>query len=846
MTEWTTPLTDWQFKATEEQAWMPARVPGCVHTDLLRGGRIDAPFVGTNEKRLQWIDKQDWEYRTTFDLTPELSAAGKLELVFEGLDTYADVYANGRLVLSADNMFRVWTVDVKAALKPAGNELRIVFRSPIQEGLRLLEANGYGLPASNDDAATGELGDKKVSVFTRKAPYHYGWDWGPRFVTSGIWRNVYLRGWTGARVNDLYIRQDDVTAEAAKLTALVELEAESAGDVTVRVVTEGAVWETRANVQAGTTTVSLPLELASPKLWWSRGLGEQHLYAFKASVVSPEGAELANRSVRTGLRSVKLIRKPDARGSSFTFEVNGVPTFAKGANHIPNDSFASEVTAERYRHEVASAAESNYNMLRVWGGGIYEQDIFYELCDEYGILVWQDFMFACSMYPGDQAFLDSVRAEAADNVRRLRNHPSIALWCGNNEIDGAWQHYNEEGGWGWKKLYTYEQREKIWADYEAVFHKLLPEVVEAMSPTVAYWPSSPMQGLTNDASQHAGNDTPNGDIHFWAVWHAQEPFENYKNNIGRFMSEYGFQSFPEYKTVRSFAEESDMALDSEVMLHHQKNGRGNFLIKDYSDRYMKDAKDFKSFLYMSSVLQAEGMKTAIEAHRRAMDYCMGTLYWQINDCWPVASWSSMDYYGRWKATQYYAKRSFAETLVSIDQNGDAVSVHIVTDALSPIDGTLAWTLFDFDGNALKSGSAAASVAANSAAVVLELSAGELLEGRDPNRSVLVAELAVAGKVIGVNEHYFAYSRFLQLSEPNIAVREVPGSEGAAFELSATKLAKQVWLQADEEGIFDDNFFDLVPGRSRIVRFLKRGAAEKAFAPASPGKLDVTSMVDYAK
>lgn len=845
MNEWKEPLANWQFRAMDDEAWLPAHVPGCVHTDLLKNGKIEAPFVGTNEKALQWIDKKDWEYRTTFDVSPGRIGSGKLELVCEGLDTYADVFINDELILSADNMFRTWIADVKPYVRASGNRLRIVFRSPIEEGLRKLEGNGLGYPAPNDDSAIGGLGDKKVSMFSRKAPYHYGWDWGPRFVTSGIWRSIYLRGWGGLRLSDAFIRQDAVSAEIAKLTAVIEIESERDREIALNVSTNGSDWSRSYIVKAGVQTVELPLAIASPQLWWSRGLGGQPMYTF--AVAASEGnATLSRSSVRTGLRSVKLIRKPDAKGSSFYFEVNGIPVFAKGANHIPNDSFANEVTAERYRHEVASAAESNYNMLRVWGGGIYERDTFYELCDEYGILVWQDFMFACSMYPGDRAFLDNVRAEAVDNVRRLRNHPSIALWCGNNEIDGAWSQYNEEGGWGWKKLYTTQQRAKLWADYEAVFHRVLPEVVEAMAPDIAYWPSSPMQDITNDASQHAGNDTPNGDIHFWAVWHAQEPFENYKTNVGRFMSEYGFQSFPELKTVRSFAGEADMALDSEVMLHHQKNGRGNFLIKDYSDRYMKDAKDFTAFLYMSSVLQAEGMKTAIEAHRRAMDYCMGTLYWQINDCWPVASWSSMDYYGRWKATQYYAKRSFREVIVSIDQEEDRLSFHVVSDSLAPLEGTLAWKMVDFSGNVLKIGSVPARVAANSANVVLELSVCELLEGRDPNRTLVVAELLRGNQAVETKEHFFAYSKFLELSAPEISVLEVEGRNGTKFELSSRSLAKQVWLQSDEEGIFTDNFFDLVPGRPRTVQFLKRGEGGQAFAPASPGKFVVTSMIDYAK
>ncbi|UUZ86276.1 hypothetical protein LJK88_24420 [Paenibacillus sp. P26] len=425
----------------------------------------------------------------------------------------------------------------------------------------------------------------------------------------------------------------------------------------------------------GMNRVELEVRVEQPKLWWCRGLGNPYLYTFQAQPLDRDRI-VAEKSVRTGLRSMKLVRQQDVEGTSFYIELNGLPVFAKGANHIPNDSFITEVTYERYKHEVGAAVESNMNMLRVWGGGIYEQDAFYELCDEYGSLVWQDFMFACSMYPGDEAFLANVRAEAEENVKRLRNHPCIALWCGNNEIDTAWSHYDEQAGWGWKQQYTADLRERIWADYEAVFHRILPEAVEEYAPGTAYWPSSPMTGLTGDRTQHAHSSTTSGDIHYWGVWHAVEPFEKYNVHIGRFMSEYGFQSFPEYRSVRAYAEEKDLALESEVMLAHQKNGRGNQLIKQYMDMYLPGPKDFPSFLYLSQVLQAEAMKTAIEAHRRRKPFCMGSLYWQMNDCWPVASWAGMDYYGRWKALQYYAKRSFSDILLSIDGTSGAGSTSI--------------------------------------------------------------------------------------------------------------------------------------------------------------------------
>ncbi|GAB1155345.1 glycoside hydrolase family 2 protein [Paenibacillus illinoisensis] len=837
---------NWTFKACEDQEWLPAQVPGCVHTDLLKLDKIPDPFYGTNEKEIQWIDKKDWEYRTVFDINEDLLSQEHLEIVFDGLDTYADVYVNDQHVLSADNMFRVWNVDVKSIVKASGNVLRIRFRSPIQEDLPKLEKLGYALPASNDQSDVGGLGDKRVSIFARKAPYHYGWDWGPRFVTSGIWREARLEGWSEVRINDVFIRQNEVTASAASLTAIVEVETFNPIETIIRIGTDGQTWEQAASLQAGVQTIEIPVSINEPKLWWSRGLGDPHMYSFVTEVLKGEQV-LADSTVKTGLRSIRLVRDKDEAGASFYFELNGVAVFAKGANHIPNDSFITEITAERYRHEIVSAAESNMNMLRVWGGGIYEEDVFYELCDEYGLLVWQDFMFACSMYPGDEAFLNSVRHEAIDNVKRLRNHPSIVLWCGNNEIDSAWAHYIEDGGWGWKKDYNAEQREKIWADYEAIFHELLPEVVEAYAPGVDYWPSSPLVSLTNDEKQHANPSTSEGDIHYWGVWHSVEPFENYNVYVGRFMSEYGFQSFPEYKSVRKYAEEEDLALESEVMLAHQKNGAGNRLIKQYMDMYMHEPKDFPSFLYMSQVLQAEAMKTAIEAHRRRKPYCMGTLYWQMNDCWPVASWAGMDYFGNWKALQYYAKRSFSDVLVSVDgTNEDRTDVYLISDQLQPVEGQLQVQLIGFDGTVYREEEHAVSLESNSGKQVLSLNNTDWLQGHDAAATLLRLELKQNGHANIVQEHYFAPSKDLALKQAAIQVTEVQESDGSYVVLESDTLAKQVWISTEAEGVFSDNFFDLIPGIPVKVKFTSREGLQHAGAASETGAIEVRSMADFIK
>ncbi|MDO7905948.1 glycoside hydrolase family 2 protein [Paenibacillus sp. JX-17] len=843
MNHFTLQLGDWQFRAEDENEWLPAQVPGCVHTDLLRSGRIPDPFYGTNEKEIQWVDKKNWIYRTSFQLEEQQLSPQRIELVFDGLDTYADVSLNGEQILAADNMFRIWKVDAKPYLQKGANELVILFRSPIQEDLPKLEQLGYQLPATNDQSEVGGLGDKKVSIFARKAPYHYGWDWGPRFVTSGVWREARLEGRSGVQITDLFIRQDSVTAASAELTAIAEVAADAAGEAELKVSADGLEWTKVVQLQAGVQEVEVALRIEEPRLWWSRGLGEAHLYQFRAELQTGSSTSLFERT--TGLRSARLIRQKDQAGASFYIELNGVPVFAKGANHIPNDSFTTEVTRERYRHEIASAAEANMNMLRVWGGGIYEEDDFYELCDEYGIMVWQDFMFACSMYPGDETFLNNVRAEAADNVRRLRNHPSIVLWCGNNEIDSAWAHYIENGGWGWKRDFTAEQRETIWADYQAVFHEILPKAVEQHAPGADYWPSSPLVSLSENAEQHAHPSTAEGDIHYWGVWHAVEPFENYNLHVGRFMSEYGFQSFPEYKSVRTYAEEEDMELLSDVMRAHQKNGEGNRLIREYMKMYLPEPKDFPAFLYMSQVLQAEAMKMAIEAHRRNKPHCMGTLYWQMNDCWPVASWAGMDYYGRWKALQYTAKRSFQDISVSIDgSSSGSVRIHVMNDTLTELNGILRLQVTGYDGKIKQETAYPVQSPANSAILVTVVQDDELLNGARPQEIVLTASLEAEGGVLDRKEHYMVPAKEMELPVPQLSLRPVEGSGGTRYEVTTDLLARQVWVSSEQEGYFSDNFFDLLPGEVKILEFKARSNGDQPFVPADPGPLVITSMADY--
>lgn len=794
--------------------WQPATVPGCVHTDLLANGRIEDPYYRTNERDQQWIDKMDWEYRTVFEADETLLNKQQIELYFEGLDTYAEVYLNKRLLLRADNMFREWTVDVKPALLPGANELYILFRSPIQKGVTALLEHGYPLPASNDQSEVGGLGDKRVSIFTRKAGYHYGWDWGPRFVTSGIWRPVHLRAWDSARLEDVYIRQNWLSDQQAELTAVVTVQCSRPGTYELQVaMPQGAASVKRQlRLNIGRQEVELPLIVRNPRRWWSKGLGEPYLYQVETTL-NAEQTQLDQNTTAIGLRTLRIVREPDSLGKSFYVELNGVPVFMKGANYIPNDLFLPRVTRGEYDRVIASAADVNMNMLRVWGGGVYEDDYFYDLCDRNGILVWQDFMFACSMYPGDEAFLENVRQEAIQNIIRLRNHPSIALWCGNNEIDVAWAEYDEKRGWGWKQQYTPEQRAAIWGAYDTLFHRLLPEVVLQHDPSRFYWPSSPMA----DYGELASENTQKGDIHYWGVWHGRHRFEEFRTHIGRFMSEYGFQSFPEFNTVKAYTIPADWNIESEVMAAHQRSGIGNLRIKEYMGWYYYTPKAFEPFLYVGQVLQADAIRIAVEAHRRQMPTNMGSLYWQLNDCWPVASWSSTDYYRRWKALHFHLRKAFAEVLISPVLIDGQVHIYGVSDRLTPIAGQLRLQLLDFEGKTHWSHTQPITLAANTSQRYFERSVQDVLAGADTSQLVLHATFETADGPLADNLLYFVAPKDLALPQLQPAIQVEPVADGYLLRLSAPQLAKSLYLQLTTgEGVFSDNYFDLLPGQVRQI------------------------------
>lgn len=780
----------WNFRKGNDNQWFPAKVPGTVHTDLLANKLIPDPFIGANENQLQWIENEDWQYQTTFTISKTELKHQNVILQFDGLDTFAEVYLNGAKILSADNMFRTWKVDVKRVLKVGQNKLQITFASAVKKGKEEAKKLPYTLP-----------GDEKV--FTRKAQYHFGWDWGPRFVTAGIYKKVVLRFWDNAILSKVKTNQDLSDKTLAKVVFSVDINTNKVGQYQLKINDKTE----EIQLQKGQNTLSFSYEIKNPKLWWPNGLGEAHLYPFDIHLIK-DMQVIDSQKVTLGLRTIELVQEKDDIGKSFYFKVNGQPVYMKGANVIPPDSFLPRVTDSVYQSIVKNAVDANMNMLRVWGGGVYADDAFYEACDKNGILVWQDFMFACAMYPGDEAFLENVKQEVVDNVSRLQNHPSIALWCGNNENDEGWHN------WGWQKQYKYSEADstKIWNDYQKLFHDLIPKTLDSLLPKNEnrYWPSSPSIGWGRKESLLSG------DAHYWGVWWGLEPFEMYEMKVGRFMSEYGFQGLPEKKTFLAFAKSDELNFDSDAVKNHQKHPTGYQTIKEYMARDYQVPTNFEDFIYVSQLLQAEGMKTAIEAHRRAKPNCMGTLFWQLNDCWPVTSWSSVDYYGRWKAFQYEAKRSFNPILVDITANEVNYEVRVINDEPIPHHITLVEEVMDFNGNPIDGYEVEFDIEANSNEV-LSATPKENYRAKNLRQMLISVTCTTATGKTSKGLYYFVKPKDLQLTKPNIQISKI---DDFTYEITSDVLAKNVYLSSEEDTFFSDNYFDILPRQKVTIKLTK--------------------------
>lgn len=787
----------WTVRDSGKNRSVPATVPGCIHTDLLAAGQIEDPFYRTQEFDAYWVAETDWEYTRNFKVSESFLAHEKVFLVCHGLDTLATIRVNDKEVGRTDNMFRTYEFDVSKILKRGKNSIRVCFESAVLFTER--QNTERNLPAWNLDIMVGHPG------YIRKEQCCFGWDWGIRTPSCGIWRDINLVAHSGARLSDIRVSQEHESRKKVNLTVRIETEIFGASDV------QSTVCVSRASTVVAEKTLALPtgtgvatLVLSSPELWWPNTMGEQALYDVVVMLCDRAGNELDSWTRKIGFRTLRLERRADQWGESFRFVVNGIPFFAKGANWIPADVFNNRVTPDRYRDLIESAASANMNMLRVWGGGIYEEEVFYDLCDEYGVCVWQDFMFSCSTYPTfDAGFLASVEQEAKDNIRRLRSHPSLALWCGNNEL--------EQGLVGPEWTST----SMSWEDYSRLFDNMLPSIVREFDSQTDYWPGSP-HSPCGDRTDHR-NPTC-GDAHLWDVWHGLKPFEWYRSCEHRFNSEFGFQSFPEPKTTRGYTDPVDRNITSYVMEHHQRSGPGNSIIMHYMLSWFRLPTGFDETLWASQILQGLAIKYAVEHWRRSMPRGMGTLYWQLNDTWPVASWSSIDYHHRWKALHYMARKFFAPVLVSgvEDLRSGTIDIHVTSDRLRVQELTLRWIVTDARGSELVAGEKTIRTGKHTDRRVHVLRLKSLLETRSVRDLLVWLEIHDGKQRISENLVTFARPKHLELSQsPGVSARVRANRNGRfTVTLRSKAVALWSWIELSENDFrADDNFVHLRPGVS---------------------------------
>lgn len=796
----------WEFAEEGSKEWKSATVPGTVHTDLLAHGDIQDPFRGTGEQDAAWVSERNWTYRCQPFRFKKRKTDEHVLLQFEGLDTYAKVFLNDSLILWTNNAFRSWEVEVRDLLKSKGNVLEIRFSSPTTMGETLSQFYAHPLP-----------GDPLRAV-TRKPQYHYGWDWGPALPSMGITGNIQLISYEDFRVKRSRIQVVEVSDSVAQLRGQFEVESDSPLLITCTIKSESNRSSHEFQVEPGIQVLELPFIITHPQRWWPNGLGEQKLYPLE--VTFSNGIETDHSTPRIGIRTVELDTLKDRRGSRFMFRVNGVPVFAKGANYIPQDVFLNGSNPATYRRLIRDCKAANFNMLRVWGGGIYERDIFYDLCDEAGILVWQDFMFACAMYPGDEGFTANVTEEAVEHIWRLESHPCMALWCGNNENSEGWHR------WGWQSGLSEDDREAVWDAYQTIFKETLPQLVAEHS-LLPYWESSPSLGRGDERFSTLG------DAHDWTVWHDAAPFERFEEVVPRFMSEFGFQSYPSKRALNFMIDSGLVSRAHPQVQLHQKHLRGESLIEEYMRRDFGMVPDsLEDFIYLSQVQQARGIAMGIRAQRRKMPYCMGSLYWQLNDCWPAISWSSIDYTGRWKALHHEAKRAFEPFLVSAEIVDSTLQVWCTIEGQTggrksglKAEGLL--TLMTFDHKFIAQLPITARLQENGNTLISKLPLAEVLNpGVAPGNWFARIEMEVGAQefrevlLVNAPKHWTLSSDPVELSakrKDNEWVVDVYSPEGA------------YWIELDAQlGTFSENYFHLEAGQRKRISF--RPAVNMDFHP----------------
>jgi beta-mannosidase len=787
----------WTFREANTPHWLPATVPGSVHLELLALGRIPDPFVADNELQVQWVGERDWEYRRTFAADEALLAENQVWLVCDGLDTLADVSINGQLVGHGENMFQTYRWDVKPLLRAGENEIHIRFGGPITY-VRAKDAIRH----------MGGV-EQPGTPYIRKAPCHFGWDWGPKLPPIGPWKDIRLEGYTQARLEDVYLRQRH-TPEGVVVSAEISVDRWTRKDLKaiLRLKGPGGSLQRSQVILGQDFSGVAEIQVKDPQLWWPNGYGQQPLYKVEVQLINGRTV-LDTYTAQMGLRTIELRMEDDQYGQSFEFVVNGVRIFAKGADWIPADSFPTRVSDELLDHLLGSAAAANMNMLRVWGGGVYEEERFYDLCDRYGILIWQDFIFACNVYPKDQELFENFGVEAVHNIRRLRHRASLAMWCGNNEMEMGWNH------WGWDKPENVDLK----AAYDRMFHHFIPDILAEEDPDTPYWPSSPSSGIPFQNPN--GNDR--GDAHYWDVWHGRKPFTAYRTQFPRFMSEFGFQSLPPYETVCTYAAPQDQNMTSYIMEHHQRSGSGNGLMISQMTDTFRMPKNFQSLVYLSMMLQAEGIRYGVEHWRRNMNRVAGTLIWQLNDCWPVASWASVDYFGRWKALHYAARRFYAPLMLSAEDKGTQIDLHVSSDQTSEWQGVVKWSLETLNGEKLDSGETSVTVGALQSVAVCKLDFASQVNPGNRREVVLVYELWDMEKRLQRGVQPFVANKHLSLAAPGLTWDVSEANGQVVIELHSQKTARFVELKlenGDPFTVFSDNYFDLPAGCSLTITLPK--------------------------
>lgn len=778
----------WQLSAGHRSLEsVDMQIPGTVLSGLLAAGKIKDPFYRTNEDATRALFWKDYVFTRTFDVDEELLAQQHIVLVCEGLDTLAEISINGTFLAKTDNMHRTWKFQAKKLLHPGKNEIQIVFRSV----LRFIEDYSYEAHKKINYIPCGSM---KGNQLLRKAHSMFGWDWGPQTIDAGIFRDIYLQGYSHARIEDIRIHQQHAKNVSVQ-TSITLSESVPGQKLCVELSEDGAdkplqtkLCKTNAD---GVAAVDFVIE--NSKLWWPNDYGDQPLYIVRTTLLDEDGTSLESITRRIGLRTLTISQEKDEWGNEFAFCVNGVKIFTRGGNYIPDDCLYTRITEKKLDYILESCRRAHFNCVRVWGGGYYPSDAFYDLCDEKGLIVWQDLMYACNVYDVTDAFAENCRQETYDNVRRLRHHASLGLWCGNNEIESAWDHWGD-----FQKETPY-----LRADYIRLFEEVLPKAVQEADGETFYWHSSPSSGGCFDNP----DDANRGDTHYWDVWHGQKPFTDYRKYFFRFCSEFGFQSFPCAKTVNSFTLEDDRNIFSRVMESHQKNDAANGKMLYYLSENLRYPKDLTHLLYASQVLQGMAIKYGVDHWRRNRGRCMGTLYWQINDDWPAPSWSSIDYFGRWKALHYMAQKFYAPHAVSMTLEDHRCHVYFSNESFETTEYSLTLSIRDLSGNVLETYETKGNSPAFSA---IETAVVDICSWEDQKDDIFLEAVIHTKdqKVLKDVETLVPY-KYLNLKNPVISTEAEETNDAFILHISSDCFAPFVALDFDDaDVIFSDNFFHL--------------------------------------